>query len=346
MSIVPIVNKEAGALSSTAHLAVVFGMRKAWERCEALKNTPHEPDFVASLVLESAPLIYRAYRQIFQSYEVEFSLTSVYCHQTPKITYPGIQQKTSCELGDLLFVHIHRERDGRTKRNALLYQAKVIAKQPHRIPSNEQHQLKLYTDWPEFEYYHSPPLTGQERIITPQCPHRGAQYLLIDDGKPNEARSGLLGFPGTYPAGSCVADAVLEDHNDLANEIVDSLAYRTGRAFGERPGSNSSPAGWTQTIWDLLDVSLKKVIRRKNSGLSTEPRVSAGPVELFDGMCFALRTSNRASRTIFEILGASDTDWLFSKNDGPPDDHENRMTAEEGAPGMSLVLIETSEAEE
>lgn len=343
MSLVPIVNSETRALLTTAHLAVVMGMRKAWERCEALNNTPHEPDFVASLVLESAPLIYEAYRQIFQSHGVEFSLTSVYCHQTPKVTYPGI---TSCELGDLLLVHVHRERDGRTRRNALLYQAKVVAKQPHQIPSSEKHQLKLYTDWPEFEYYRSPPLSGHKRTVKPQCPHRGAQYLLIDNGKPNKATSGLLCLPGTYPAGSCIADATLKDHNDLANEIVDSLAYRTGRAFGEQPSSSSSRAGWTQTIWDLLDVSLKKVIRRKNSGLSAKPRVAAGPLERSDGLCFALRTSDRASRTTLEILGASDADWLFSKGDSPPDDHMAQAAREESGVGISVILLETSEAEE
>lgn len=343
MSLVPTVVREQHNLRQAAHLSILIGIRDAWKRCRQLGNKPQEPDFVASLVLESSPIIYDAFKAVFENYGIGFSLTSVYCHQTPKVRYPGAP-KTSCELGDILFVHVHRERSGQTRRNALLYQAKVTSKQRHQVPSSERHQLTLYTDWPEFEYYHSPPLSGEKRLISPPSPHRGAQYLLLDSRGPENAESGLLGLRGTYPIGSCIADSILLHHNDLASELIDFLVYRTGRAFGDRP-SNGSNFGWTQTVWDLLDVSLKKVVKRKNSGRSTEPRISGGPIQLADGLCFARRTSQRASHTLSEVLGPGDANRLFSSDDGPPKDYIGQEAAEEET-GIPLILMETSEFEE
>jgi len=344
MTFVPTVVDEQHNLRQAAHFSILTGIRDAWNRCRKLGNKPQEPDFVASLVLESSPIIYDAFRAVFEKYGIDFSLTSVYCHQTPKVKHPRMS-KTSCELGDVLFVHVHREGSGQIRRNALLYQAKVTTKQRYRVPSSENHQLKLYTDWPEFEYYQSPPLSGKKRRITPHSPHQGAQYLLIDSRSPDKAESGLLGLRGTYPIGSCMADSILLHHNDLASELIDFLVYRTGRAFGDRPKNGSDP-GWTQTIWDLLDVSLKKVVKRKNSGRrGTESRISGGPIHLADGLCFASRTSQRASNTLSEVLGSNETNRLFSSDDGPPRDHIAQDATEE-EPGIPLVLIETSELEE
>lgn len=343
MSLISIVSQERLNFLQTAHCAVVFGMRDAWKRCQGLGNIPQEPDFVASLVLESGPLVYQAFEKIFRRYGIEFSLTSVYCHQTPKVKYDWIT-KTSCELGDLLLVHVHREGNGQIRRNAILYQAKVTSKQPYKVSKGECDQLTLYTDWPQFEYHRSPPISGQRRLVQPHSPHRGAQYMLIDDSSPVNAASGLLGYPGTYPIGSCIADAILQDHNDLASELVDFLVYRSGRAFGERP-INNTDIGWTQTVWDLLDISLKKVIKRKNSGHSTNPRIAGGEISLSNGLCFAMRTSERASKVMSGILGQDDADWLFSRGEDLQGENVNQEFDDDEA-GISLILIETSEAEE
>ena len=344
MSIAPIILKEQQILASAAHIAIIIGVRDAWRRCISLHNKPQEPDFIASLVLESAPILYDAFSNVFANYGVAFSLVSVYCHQTPKVRYSGIS-KTSCELGDVLFVHVHKERNGQARRNALLYQAKISSKQPHRVPFSEQHQLTLYTDWPTFEYYRSPPLTGQKRDVNPKSPHRGAQYLLIDDRPPEDPDSGMLGFPGTYPIGSCMADQILHDHNHLAAEIIEFLVYRSGRTFGERR-THVANDDWTQTIWDLLKVSMDKVIRRKNSGRRTEPRIAGGPLYLLDGSCYAMRTSARASRTVSELLGIGDSEWLFSREDSPPGKDQFIRDDQQEESGVSIILIETSEAEE
>jgi hypothetical protein len=165
-------------LTAAAHAAIIMGLLDSWSRCRRKRPpTPHEPDLVAGLVLESTPLMWRAFSQILEPFGISLSLFSVYCHQTPKVRYPGIS-KTSTEVGDLLVVHIHRASNGRFSRNALLYQAKAASNQPYEVPASERHQLRLYTEWPEFEYYRSPPLTGKKRSVVPHAPHLGAQYLL------------------------------------------------------------------------------------------------------------------------------------------------------------------------
>lgn len=118
-------------------------------------------------------------------------MVAVYCHQTPKVKYAGIGG-VSCELGDLLIAHVHTSAGGHIRRNALLYQAKVSSLQPYRIPSRGRDQLRLYEEWPDFEYHHSPPLTGERRSVRPKVAHAGAQYMLIDDRPPDHPQSGLI----------------------------------------------------------------------------------------------------------------------------------------------------------
>jgi hypothetical protein len=90
---------EKSGLIQTAHLSVIHGLLDTWKRCRRQGYAPQEPDFVAGMVLESTPLLYEAFAAVFAKYNLEFSLSSVFCHQTPKIRYPGMQ-KTSCEVGD------------------------------------------------------------------------------------------------------------------------------------------------------------------------------------------------------------------------------------------------------
>lgn len=187
------------------HIAAISGILITWRRCENLRTTPQEPDFVAGLVIESTPLIHSALNSVLSPRRVSVSMSAVFCHQTPQVTF-GSHPSASCELGDILFVYVHTPRVGPARRNAILFQAKASAQQPCRIHTGESDQLRLYMDWPDFVYARSSFLTGQKRSVTPKASHSGAQYLLIDDRPPHEPMSGLLGFPGTYPVGCCMPD--------------------------------------------------------------------------------------------------------------------------------------------
>jgi|SRR5271157_274901 len=224
-------------LVQSFHSAIIQGMLTTWRRCEDRRVKPREPDFVAGLVVDSTPLICYALRSVLSPRRISVSVSAVFCHQTPQVAF-GSHPGASCELGDILFVYVHTPRSGPTIRNAILFQAKASAKQPYRIHSGEMDQLRLYVHWPDFEYVRSSFLTGRRRNVTPKTPHSGAQYLLIDDRPPEEPMSGLLGFPGTYPAGCCMPDESLHDHSQLPESGVKTTAFRAGGA---------SPCGFSPT---------------------------------------------------------------------------------------------------
>lgn len=341
MSFAQIVWHERTQIIQTSHQAFVFGMLDTWKRCMQQGNSPQEPDFVAGLVLVSSPLLYNALRTIFGQHGIQFSLTAVFCHQTPKVQFAGMN-KTSCEVGDLLFVHVHTSRTGAFTRNALLYQAKMSSKQPYRVGSGEADQLRLYTDWPLFTYHRSRPLTGQ-RDVTPKLPHTGAQYMLIDDRPPSDPQSGLWGLAGTYPIGSCMADQYLQDHNHLAAELFEFFLLRSGRGYAEK--SSSAPIdGWSQLVWDLLSTGLQKAFTRRNSGRSSAPRHAGGTLSLLDGYCFARSTGSVALTTAESIIGADNMDLLFSDpHNVPPHEEWPKDNVMDPDSGVSVVLIETSE---
>jgi hypothetical protein len=345
MSMNEAVWQERHLIAQALHAAIIHGMLDTWSRCGRMDTSPQEPDFVAGLVLESCPLVHAALSSILADYGIRSSLLGVYCHQTPKVTYQGIAG-SSCELGDLLVAHVHASATGHVRRNALLYQAKVSSAQPYRLPIRDKVQLRLYAEWPDFEYYNSPPLTGQRRHVTPKMVHAGAQYMLIDDRPPTHPRSGLLGLRGTYPIGSCMPDDVLRDHNHLAGELLEFLLVRSGRPFEDR-NSSSRASDWSRVVWDLLEAGVRKSFNRKLSGRRQDPRVAGDPA-LSDGLCFASTTSPEVCSTVADILGSRRaTGVLFAEGSGvPPETPRIRDEPEAPEGGVSLLLLETSERRE
>lgn len=337
-----IIRNEKATIVCSSHMAIVHGMLDTWSRCSLLSSSPQEPDFVAGLVLESTPLIYDILKAILVPHGIAVSVASVFCHQTPLVTH-SLASK-SCELGDLLFVHIHTELSGKVHRNALLYQAKKSSKQPYKVPRSEEHQLALYMDWPQFTYKSPSTLAGTKRNVNPKFPHTGAQYMLIDNRPASDPQSGLLCFPRTYPIGSCMADKHLHDHNHLAQELFDFLCLRSGKEFeGKTPTPPTD--GWSLTVWDLIDTGLKKAFNRKNSGRTSSSRTAGGPIHLMDGACFAAATAHFATSTVSEVLGRSRAGRLFEPPvEGPPRDRPPMNDDLDSDGGVSFVLIETSEA--
>jgi hypothetical protein len=328
------------ALVRSFHTATIYGMLNTWRRCDLLRTRPQEPDFVAGLVVESAPLLHAALAAVLTRSGVSVSMSAVFCHQTPRVEF-GLP-RVACELGDLLYVFVHTARDGRVWRNALLFQAKCSANQPYVVATSDADQLRLYTDWPEFEYTNSSYLNGQSRAVTPKSPHAGAQYLLIDDRSLLDPMSGLLNLPGTYPVGCCVPDLRLRDHNDLASELFDLLIFRTGRPFDDRLGLDD----WSRVVWDLLESAVRKAFNRKNSGYRNAPRALGEALEQLDGFSFSAATSEPSTRTVADILGGPTAARRFyTSADDPPGARVRQDEGGERDAGVSVLLVETSELE-
>lgn len=334
--------QERRAILRAAHLATAHGMIDAWRRCERRGGKPHEPDFVASLVLEGGPLLYDALSAIFQRHKIAFSLAAVYCHQTPKVSFHGMKKKSSCELGDMLLAHVHTTHAGSCARNALLLQAKVSSQQPHKVCSSEKDQLQLYSNWPDFKYT-TPPLTGKKRSVVPKSAHAGAQYARIDGRPLGNPRSWLSGTSNTYPVGVCMPDERLYDHDHLAGVMFDCLLGLSGRAFSAQT-ARPPMDGWSQVVWDLLNVAVKKAFRRKRSGRFCARRYAGARPRDLDGYCFTLATAPVAAGTISGILGPDRAPALFEgSSDSPSSGDFLEVGESDDSHGTSILLFESSE---
>jgi hypothetical protein len=326
------------------HVAIITGMSATWRRCESLGTRPQEPDFVAGLVIESTPRIYHALRSRLGAHGVSVSMASIFCHQLPQVTFDS-HSRASCELGDILFAYIHTPRSGQLVRNAMLFQAKATSNQPYRIRAAERDQLCLYSEWPDFTYTRSGFLTGQKRSVTPKTPNAGAQYLLLDDRPPHDPSSGLLGIPGTYPVGCCIPDEFLRDHNHLASELFSLFIFKTGRPFQDR-ATAASKGDWSQVVWDLLEIGVRKSFNRRRSGRHDSPRFPGGSLGDLDGAIFSEASSSSACSTVSEIVGQAGVQLFYGAGgDVPPDKFRDRNGSDDGRGGVSVVLIETSERE-
>lgn len=316
-------------LMEVARGAIEKSIFIAWDRCHQRGNKPEEPDFVACLVLEGTKMLQNGWEILLRPSRIQVSILGIYCHQTPKVKFNNMH-KTSCEIGDILFCHFHRDRRGEIRRNSLLFQTKVTSHQPYYIPKKEGDQLSLYSHWPEF-YYISGPLKNENINVTPHTIHRGAQYLLIDEKSPDDPSSGLMGLKGTYPIGVCMPDSVLLNHAPFEKELVDFLLCLSGRTIIERNDSRKEN-GWSQMIWDLIQLSSGRAFRRNRSGYEKAPRMS-GDLRMFDGIYTIKEESEPLEKAIFS----------FGNEDIPPLGNFKDFDEEAGAP--SLILIRTYETE-
>jgi len=219
----------------------------------------------------------------------------------------------------------------------------MSSKQPHRLLTKELDQLNLYTYWPYFEYYRASYLTGEKRDVTPKSPHAGAQYLLIDDRSFNDPNSGLLGYPGTYPIGCSMPDRLLYHHNHLASELIRIFLFLTGRAYEDKQ-SAALKQDWSQVVWDLIGIGLKKAFNRKNSGRYGSPRIAGAAQLLTDGDSFNQASSSNCYTTAVDVLGLHEASALFRvQGDVPPNIRDIGDNVREPEEGVSLIVIETSE---
>jgi len=262
--------------------AIVHAMLEAWRRCAQRGRHPEEPDFLAELVMTGAPLMQCGLSAVLLPQGIRPSVYAVYCHQQPLVRY-GTNWSVGCELGDLLFAHIHTDADKRTHRAAMLYQAKASPYDWHHLPRNDS-QLELLRNWPEFEYSRPSSLSRERRRINLRRGRRGTRYLLVDNTHPLHSGKGLWSLPGMSPVGSCYPRQTITVHRDWTVELLEILALRAGGTFAGHQRAQQG-VGWSRVIWDLLQVGRDKVFNRKSLARVSAQRV-AGDSAALDGMFY------------------------------------------------------------
>jgi hypothetical protein len=180
----------------------------------------------------------------------------VFCHQKPLADFGSVPCP---ELGDLLLVYIEEDQSSEIKCNSLLLQAKRVTKSSYTIYGHEEHQLKLYKEWPTFKYKRAGKLNGTERNIMPKTINIGAQYLLMKKPYNDEKLYGCA-----VPSNNLVFGS------KFSQSILNLLKFSTGRAFDYKHPVEDD---WTNMIWDLLNVAEEAKFNRKNSGIAGEDRL-------------------------------------------------------------------------
>ncbi len=239
-------------------------MNAAFNAC--LYPWPQEPDFVAELVEGIPQDLYTSLSVYAPQYR--FAISGVFCHQKPLADFNA---SPNPELGDLLLVYIEENKYAVKKCNALLMQAKKIDRAPYIVPPYEEHQLKLYEEWPTFRLRRAGVLNRTIINIQPKTLNAGAQYLLLQKPYDNEKRVCCA-----YP------DKELMPEKKLSEQIIDLMKYFTGRTFTL---DASSEDDWSKMILDLINISgVSKFNRRASGRVNADRQKTFGDEALFNAL--------------------------------------------------------------
>lgn len=291
-------------------------------RCKSIGSTPHEPDFIASLTTEFTPALSYILPTLFSN--IKFNFTSVFCHQKPIV---NTGNSKSPELGDLLLIFVYQNKFGGKYHNSLLLQAKMKDCFTPKIPQND-HQLELYREWPNFKYERAGVLNGKERKIQPKTFTTGAQYLLI------EKYSNLdeyFHMDETF-LNCALPNHILYGEESFSKVLCSFLKFRTGRLFENTAATSDD---WSRMIMDLLQITNNKTTKRINSGLSIFDRVESSK---FDGYTFT-------RRSLAESILSLEPDFDFMYEDGGSGSevvYRSLSNDDETAP--SIIVIEAEES--
>jgi len=319
--------------------AILYGILNTWERCRHMNSSPQAADFMDGFTLNSSHLLYTALDSLLSPLNIATSIYVAPFHQKTGIQFvsglPG-----TCTLGDILLVYVHKPKGGILRRNALLLKAVSTDKESYQISSGENAHLHLFRDWPEFEYEQPSHLKGQRCSITPNAPHTGAQFILIDNRSPSDPDSSFLKAPEKFPVSCCMSEDTLYPHNDFSSELFNFLTFCSGRPFDESDSSKYRQ-GWSGLIWDLLAIGIKKVYTGERIDKVYFDYVKD---EILDGSFYAYGDFPRACSTIIDILGENTAELVYNSNvpklKACSTCHLNSDTFNIGVP---LILIETEE---
>lgn len=294
-------------------------------------SKPHEPAFVASLICDGLPELHASWQPLLRGVTLE--IAGVYCHQSPKVTWPGIHQcqktkpSNSIELGDLLMCHFHTSVTGREWNCALLMQAKMVSKLPHKIQAQELTQLYLYEDYPRFTYTTPSTLQGQPRAIARRS-GRPLRYLALDG-----VNTAVLTRP----------ESTLINFKLFDLSLVHLLGHWAGRVFVRTNFPQNDD--WSRVVMDLLIVVANRVFRLGDQGMIEKKRgirLSKGTdLRHFDGVSCQIAADGSRSKDAGNLLKR------VVSTKGPPsrDGLSDRAPANEEDAGTSVIIIHTSESE-
>ncbi|ODG91524.1 hypothetical protein BED47_07685 [Gottfriedia luciferensis] len=315
-----IVNLNKKVLYETALKAI----KNSHLEAHTMALNPQEPDFIAKIATAGIIDLANSWKNILMPYGISTSVVSVFCHQRPIVKHT--MSSVNPEIGDLLIVHIYHPKKGKSKRTALLLQAKMMTDHTVKI-STHDHQLLLYKHWPQFSFV-KPKISGININVVPSQAHNGGQYLLIDD-------ENFMGpFSCTYSTAE--ADETLIPANSLTHTMLKILLFEEGKEFLGRKAAHNK-RDWSKLIWLLLENSVQKNFKRKNIKLSSASRTNGSNLNGLSGLYASL--SNKNTPFITDLIGKKITNQSLQI---APENALIPFYKLEGEGGISTIIIESS----
>ena len=244
-----------------------------------------------------------------------FKIHGIFCHQFPYVKFVQSPQK-KCELGDLLFIY---DENTAENGNALLLQAKKILGVQFTPKGNEQTQLDLYTQSPEFTYK----LSNENRKIPNDSEFRGAQYMLLFPPYDNSCQYRIV------PSQN-IDSKPLANTDFLADNIAGLLCGEAGAQF-----NISKDDDWSKIITDFLAFGSSNTYASKQlnqrSFCCTSPFLYI--IQNLDGKDFESENIVKSSIEEDEFLFSMTN---FAPIDAPPNGEHDE--AEEGKPFLIVHI--------
>jgi len=207
--------------------------------------------------VKGLPTLEAGLKGILKPHNVSLRISSVFCHQTPKVRYtkPSIAA-TSCELGDVAFMATYGVRLGAARDglgNAVLCQAKNLFSR-----GVEPIQEYLYEAAAEFEYVRPASLKAVAGGVRNLATADNCLWFWSFNHKsfPPWRTSLILGRP-PHPSGQSYVDAF----ERILFQLFIGAAGRGYKDIGKRPAAH----GWSRIIDDLFQITAARMFKLKSA---------------------------------------------------------------------------------
>ena len=265
-----------------------------------------------------------AWRPLFKRWKIQFSLTGVFCHQTPKAEFKMGTTMTAPELADLLVVRRHTEKSGQIRQVASLIQAKMSDDGELSLPKGDS-QLHLLTYWPSF---HVKGKNAPNKNFAVSRAERQAVYAAIS--RKFAYPENNLTWPDSCAWGTLLPIEKGSVEKSFATFLTDLLNFEEGR---ESYDSGVTACDWSELIHYLLNTTFSMALRTRDIAFRQQRGVTVN----------LNRTAFVAKEGWFDpaFLSAQAASLPDHSGGDPPHDRAEGEFAE-GGQGR-LIILETSE---
>lgn len=251
-----------------------------------------EPTAVAAVTWVGMPDVVAQWRPVLQPLGFQLSLHSVFCHQSPQVSFFDQGGKTQqCELADLLIVVDETASGAIRDRRAIFVQAKKFSTSGAiSIPAASRDQLELYESWPSFRFVSGPYKPVPRNFAgsgQPGSSNESGRYGGID--LPPTAPLWEHIVPSTNPAmrrgngielaefvgGMVVGDASIgreaqasgnDDWSMTVDEILSTTAAQSVTLTASLGSGVTHPRGVTSLAWDIGYLSTIRALAGQFGG--------------------------------------------------------------------------------